>query len=81
MCRLEFERSRKTERSTGPLIRMRTSPNSTSTTQASFTTGAADAVHPLDLPNDQIGIILNEDGLKDLEVGMTAALKDGSGLL
>src|SRR5271168_3233427 len=35
--------SRKTERSTGPLIRMRTSPNSTSTTQASFTTGAAGA--------------------------------------
>src|SRR5271169_6715097 len=35
--------SRKTERSTGPLIRMRTSLNSTSTTQASFTTGAAGA--------------------------------------
>jgi hypothetical protein len=35
--------SRKTERSTGPLMRMRTSPNSTSTTQASFTTGVAGA--------------------------------------
>src|ERR1700693_698921 len=35
--------SRKTERSTGPLIRMRTPPNSTSITQASFATAAAGA--------------------------------------